>query len=95
MKYCKFHHFADNTNLLSSNNSIKKINKQVGHDIKYLSYWLNVNKICLNPIQDGGWRVEGGAKGPPTSFFTVTSINVEIRSKNFLNFSFNPFVTLV
>ena len=48
MKYCKVHHFADDTNLLNFNNSIKKINKQVGHDLQYLSYWLNANKICLN-----------------------------------------------
>ena len=24
------------------------MNKQIGHDLKYLSYWLNANKICLN-----------------------------------------------
>ena len=48
MKYCKVHLFADNTNLLNFNNSIKKINKQVGQDLKYLSYWHNANKICLN-----------------------------------------------
>ena len=48
MKYCKVYHFADDTNLLNFNNSIKKINKQVGHDLKYLSYWLNANKICFN-----------------------------------------------
>ena len=24
------------------------INKQVGHDLKCLSYWLNANKICFN-----------------------------------------------
>ena len=48
IKYCKVHHFADDTNLLNFSNSIKKINKQVGHDLKYLSNWLNANKICLN-----------------------------------------------
>ena len=48
IKYCKVHHFADDTNLLNFNNSIKKINKQVGHDLEYLSYWLNANKICLS-----------------------------------------------
>ena len=48
IKYSKVHHFDDDTNLLHFNNSIKKINKQVGHNIKYLSYWLNANKICLN-----------------------------------------------
>ena len=48
MKYCKVHHFADDTDLLNFNNSIKKINNHVGHDLKYLSYWLNTNKTCLN-----------------------------------------------
>ena len=48
IKYCKVQRFADDTNLLNFNNSIKKINKQVGHNLKYLSYWLNANKIYLN-----------------------------------------------
>ena len=47
LKYCQVHHFADDTNLLNLNNFIKEINKQVHHDLKYLSYWLNSNKICL------------------------------------------------
>ena len=34
-------------------------------------------------------------KGPPTSFFPVTSTNVGISPQNFLTFSFNPFATLV
>ena len=46
MKYCKVHHFADDTNLLNFN-SFKKINKQVGHDLKYLSYQLKLAK-CLH-----------------------------------------------
>ena len=37
----------------------------------------------------------GGAKRPPTNFSSVTSTNVEIRPKNFLTFSFNPFDRLV
>ena len=44
----------------------------------------------FNPIQDGV-----GQKGPPTSFFPVTSTNVRIGPQNFLTFSFNPFATLV
>ena len=36
-------HFADDTYLI-----IKLINKQVNKDLKTLSNWLNVNKICLN-----------------------------------------------
>ena len=48
MKYCKVYLFEKDTNLLNFNNYIKKINKEVGHDLKYLSYWLNSNKICLN-----------------------------------------------
>ena len=48
MKYCEVYHFAENANLLYFNISVKKINKQGGFDLKYLSYWLNANKICLN-----------------------------------------------
>ena len=48
MKCCKVHHFVDDVNLLNFHNSIKKINKQVGHDLKYFSYCLNANKVFLN-----------------------------------------------
>ena len=41
----------------------------------------------------GGWGVQKGI--PPTSFFPVTSTNVECGPQNFLTFSFNPFATLV
>ena len=37
----------------------------------------------------------GGTKRPPTSFFPVTSTNVEISFQNLLTFSFKPFGTLV
>ena len=37
----------------------------------------------------------GEQKGPPTSFFPVTSTNVGIGPYNFLTFSFNAFATLV
>ena len=49
----------------------------------------------VNPIEDGA-----GKKSPPPSpypsvFPLVTSTNVGISGKNFLNFSFNPFASLV
>ena len=34
MEYCKVHHFADDTNLINSQPSIKTINKQINHDLK-------------------------------------------------------------
>ena len=48
IKFCKVHHFADDTNLLCLNNSIKKLNKQVNADLKHLLNWLNANTILLN-----------------------------------------------
>ena len=48
MKFCKVHHFADDTNLLYLGKSIKKLNKLVNIDLKNLLHWLNVNKISLN-----------------------------------------------
>ena len=48
IKFCKVHHFADDTNLLCLSNSIKKLNKLVNADLKHLVNWLNANKITLN-----------------------------------------------
>ena len=33
IKFCKVHHFADDTNLINFNSSIKVINKQVNKDL--------------------------------------------------------------
>ena len=51
MKYCKVHHFTDDKSLVNFNNSVKKIKKEVGHDLKYLSYRLNANKVCLMSVK--------------------------------------------
>ena len=48
ISYCLVHHFADDTNLLNYNNSVKRMNKQVDQDLKNLRNWLNANKVCLN-----------------------------------------------
>ena len=48
IKFCKVHHFADDTDLLHLDKSIKKLNKLVSFDLKNLLYWLNGNKILLN-----------------------------------------------
>ena len=45
----------------------------------------------VNPIQDG----EEEQKSPLYRFFPSTSTNVEISPQNLLNFSFDPFATLV
>ena len=48
IKFCKVHHFADDTNLLYLGKSIKKLNKLANIDLKNLLNWLNTNKISLN-----------------------------------------------
>ena len=48
IKFCKVHHFANDTNLLCLINSIKKLNKLLIADLKHLVNWLNANKISLN-----------------------------------------------
>lgn len=40
--------FADDTCLLNKNKSLKKLNKQVNEDIRWLVTWLRANKISLN-----------------------------------------------
>ena len=48
IQFCKVHHFADDTNLLSLSNSLKKLNKLVNADLKHLVDWLNAYKTSLN-----------------------------------------------
>ena len=48
IKFCKVHHFPDDTNLLCMSNFIKNLNKLVNTDVKYLVQWLSANKISLN-----------------------------------------------
>ena len=44
----KVHHFADDTNLLLINKSVKKIDSLITHDLTLLVQWLRANKISLN-----------------------------------------------
>ena len=43
IKFCKVHHFADDTNLLHFSKSITKLNKYINLDTKNLTHWLNIS----------------------------------------------------
>ena len=45
IKFCKVHHFVDDTNLLHFSKSVNKLNKYINLDMKNLTDWLNANKI--------------------------------------------------
>ena len=42
------HHFADDTNILFINKSLKKINRCINRDLKLLCQWIQSNKLSLN-----------------------------------------------
>ena len=46
--FCTTRHFADDTNLLIKNKSLKQLKKQLNLDLRKLVSWLNANKISLN-----------------------------------------------
>ena len=48
LKFCKVHHFADDTNLSHFSKSVYSLNKYVNFDLKNLTYWLNANRTSLN-----------------------------------------------
>ena len=48
IKHCKFHHFAEDTDLLIMVNLPKRLRKPLNIDRKNLTNWLNANKISLN-----------------------------------------------
>ena len=48
IKHSSMHHFADDTNLLYSNSSLKLISKYINHDLKLTVHWLLAHRILLN-----------------------------------------------
>ena len=48
VEYCKVHHYADNTNLLLTDNSLETVNRQVNRDLSLIFHWLRESKINLN-----------------------------------------------
>ena len=48
IKYSKTRHFADDTNLLIKNRSLKQLKKHLNFDLRNLASWLKSNKISLN-----------------------------------------------
>ena len=42
INYSDVHHFADDTNLLVSDKSLKKINRHINHDLKLLNIRLKI-----------------------------------------------------
>ena len=48
IQHCSVFHYADDTNLLLVNKSLKKIISYVNHDLALITDWLRANKISLN-----------------------------------------------
>ena len=48
LEYCEVHHYADETNLLLTDNPFKKINRQVNCDLSLICHCHWVKKINLN-----------------------------------------------
>ena len=48
IKFSTTRHFADDTNLLIENKSLKQLKKHLNFDLKNLASWLKSNKISLN-----------------------------------------------
>ena len=48
VNFSKVHHFADDTNILYTSNSLKDMNRKVNRDLKSIAEWLKANKIFLN-----------------------------------------------
>ena len=46
--YYKVNYFANDTNLMNCQVSIKRIKRQINYDLKNSSDWVNANKIALN-----------------------------------------------
>ena len=48
IQHSSVQNFTDDTNLLFTSKSLKKVSKYINHDLKHLCQWLQNNKISLN-----------------------------------------------
>ena len=48
IKFCKVHHFTDDTNLIHFSKSVNKLHKYINIDMEILTNLLSTNKISLN-----------------------------------------------
>ena len=48
LRFCKVHHFPDDTNLIRFSKSVYRLNKYLNLDLKNLTYLLNANRISMN-----------------------------------------------
>ena len=48
IQHSEMHHLTDDTNLLYSSNSMKKINRYINHNLKLTVHWFRANRISLN-----------------------------------------------
>ena len=48
IRFSKTYHFADDTSIIQSNPSLKRLSKQVNKGLSNLSIWLRANKLSLN-----------------------------------------------
>ena len=47
-EFSSVHYFADDTNLILTDRSMKKINKDINRDLKLVVEWIRANRLSLN-----------------------------------------------
>ena len=48
LEFSSVHHFADDTNLVPTDRSMKKINKHINRDLRLVGEWIRAKKLSLN-----------------------------------------------
>ena len=48
IEFSSVHHLTDDTNLILTDKSMKKINKHINRDLKLVVQWIRTNKLSLN-----------------------------------------------
>ena len=76
VKHSTVYHFADDTNLLCINKSLKSLCKQINYDLKKLTDWLNGNRISLNTD-----KTEFVIFRKPRKKINLDEINIKLNGK--------------
>ena len=51
VEFSSVHHFADDTNLILNDKSMKEINKHINRDLKLAFEWIRANRLSLDAIK--------------------------------------------
>ena len=89
------HHFADDTNLLFTENSLKKLNKWINRCLKLIVQWIQANKLNIGKTKTVTFKSRNTKITKHLNFFISGQKIVPVDSVKYLKNSIKNFIFFV